>query len=299
MIRVPVPLRRPLLRRARRRRRAPTRWPTSLPAGARRVAVVTQAGIAVDVEPGREHRDRSRSATARRPRRWPPSRTSAARFARVGPHPGRRAWWPSAAAWSPTRPASPPPSTTGASPVVHVPTTLLGMVDAAIGGKTGVNLPEGKNLVGAFWQPAAVLCDTDAAGHAARRGSAAAGSARWPSTTSSPGTTCSPCRSTSGSAACVAIKAAVVAGDEREERPAAGHRSTTATPSPTPSRSPATTTCATARRSAIGLVYAAELAAALGRIDAGPGGRAPARASTPTTCRRRCPPASTPTSWWR
>jgi 3-dehydroquinate synthetase len=46
-------------------------------------------------------------------------------------------------------------------PVVQVPTTLLGMVDAAIGGKTGVNLPEGKNLVGAFWQPSAVLCDTE------------------------------------------------------------------------------------------------------------------------------------------
>jgi 5-deoxy-5-amino-3-dehydroquinate synthase len=45
--------------------------------------------------------------------------------------------------------------------VVHVPTTLLAMVDAAIGGKTGVNLPEGKNLVGAFWPPAAVVCDTD------------------------------------------------------------------------------------------------------------------------------------------
>ena len=45
--------------------------------------------------------------------------------------------------------------------VVHVPTTLLGQVDAAIGGKTGVNLPEGKNLVGAFWQPGAVLCDTE------------------------------------------------------------------------------------------------------------------------------------------
>ena len=44
---------------------------------------------------------------------------------------------------------------------VNVPTTLLGQVDAAIGGKTGVNLPEGKNLVGAFWQPSAVLCDTD------------------------------------------------------------------------------------------------------------------------------------------
>ncbi|MDQ1375782.1 MAG: 5-deoxy-5-amino-3-dehydroquinate synthase, partial [Actinomycetota bacterium] len=46
-------------------------------------------------------------------------------------------------------------------PVVHVATTLLAQVDAAIGGKTGVNLPEGKNLVGAFWQPAAVLCDTE------------------------------------------------------------------------------------------------------------------------------------------
>ncbi|MGH9130982.1 MAG: 3-dehydroquinate synthase family protein [Acidimicrobiales bacterium] len=46
-------------------------------------------------------------------------------------------------------------------PVVHVATTLLGQVDAAIGGKCGVNLPEGKNLVGAFWQPAAVLCDTE------------------------------------------------------------------------------------------------------------------------------------------
>ena len=44
---------------------------------------------------------------------------------------------------------------------VHVPTTLLGQIDAAIGGKTGVNLAEGKNLVGAFWQPAAVLCDTE------------------------------------------------------------------------------------------------------------------------------------------
>ena len=44
-------------------------------------------------------------------------------------------------------------------PVVHVPTTLLAMVDAAIGGKTGVNTPEGKNLVGAFHPPAAVLCD--------------------------------------------------------------------------------------------------------------------------------------------
>ena len=47
-------------------------------------------------------------------------------------------------------------------PVVHVSTTLVGMVDAAIGGKTGVNIPEGKNLVGAFWQPSGVVCDLDA-----------------------------------------------------------------------------------------------------------------------------------------
>ena len=43
--------------------------------------------------------------------------------------------------------------------VVQVPTTLLGMVDAAVGGKTGVNVAAGKNLVGAFHPPAGVLCD--------------------------------------------------------------------------------------------------------------------------------------------
>ncbi|MFL5580556.1 MAG: 3-dehydroquinate synthase [Gemmatimonadaceae bacterium] len=46
-------------------------------------------------------------------------------------------------------------------PVVQVPTTLLAMIDASIGGKTGVDTPQGKNLVGAFHQPAAVVADTD------------------------------------------------------------------------------------------------------------------------------------------
>jgi 5-deoxy-5-amino-3-dehydroquinate synthase len=45
--------------------------------------------------------------------------------------------------------------------VVHLPTSLLAQVDASVGGKTAVNLPAGKNLVGAYWQPSAVLCDTD------------------------------------------------------------------------------------------------------------------------------------------
>ena len=45
--------------------------------------------------------------------------------------------------------------------VVQVPTTLLGMVDAAVGGKTGIDIPAGKNLVGAFHPPAAVVCDLE------------------------------------------------------------------------------------------------------------------------------------------
>ncbi|MBR5232206.1 MAG: 3-dehydroquinate synthase [Clostridia bacterium] len=45
---------------------------------------------------------------------------------------------------------------------VQMPTTLLAMVDASVGGKTAVDLPQGKNLCGAFWQPSLVICDTDA-----------------------------------------------------------------------------------------------------------------------------------------
>lgn len=48
--------------------------------------------------------------------------------------------------------------------VVQVATTLAGMVDAAVGGKTGINIPEGKNLVGAFHPPAGVICDLSALG---------------------------------------------------------------------------------------------------------------------------------------
>ena len=45
--------------------------------------------------------------------------------------------------------------------VVQIPTTLLAAIDSSVGGKTGVDLPAGKNLCGAFWQPSLVLCDPD------------------------------------------------------------------------------------------------------------------------------------------
>jgi 5-deoxy-5-amino-3-dehydroquinate synthase len=98
---------------------------------------------------------------------------------------------------------------------VNVATSLLAQVDAAIGGKTGVNLPEGKNLVGAFWQPNAVLCDTESLRTlpprewACGRGEVA----KYAFLGDAP-TADQPIEEQV--ARCVGIKAAVVADDERE-----------------------------------------------------------------------------------
>ncbi len=70
--------------------------------------------------------------------------------------------------------------------VVHVPTTLLAMVDAAVGGKTGINTAQGKNLVGAFHEPAGVLCDLDALDYAAAEPTSWPGWPRWSRPGSSP-----------------------------------------------------------------------------------------------------------------
>ena len=110
---------------------------------------------------------------------------------------------------------------------VHVPTTMAGMVDAAVGGKTGVDHPRGKNLVGAFAQPRAVVIDPGAlaslparelrAGFAEliKHGFILDGGlvADLEQTGGDPGRL----SSSSFIARSVAIKAAVVAGDEREE----------------------------------------------------------------------------------
>jgi 5-deoxy-5-amino-3-dehydroquinate synthase len=130
-----------------------------LPPGARRATVVTQAGIGVDVDPGVPCQvvmipdgEKAKSlATVEEICRFMARGdmhrsdvvvavgggvvTDVAGYAASSYHRG--------------------------TAVINVPTTLLGQVDAAIGGKTGVNLPEGKNLVGSFWQPLGVLCDTE------------------------------------------------------------------------------------------------------------------------------------------
>jgi len=163
---------------------------------------------------------------------------------------------------------------------VNVATTLLGQVDAAVGGKTGVNIPEGKNLVGAFWQPKAVLCDTEVlaslpprewasgrgemAKYAFLGGVAGAGG--------DPDASLLALSLPEQVARCVAIKADVVASDERE-----GDRRMLLNYGHTLAHALEASTFDGAagwdlrhgEAVAIGLVFAAMLARRLGRIDDG------------------------------
>ena len=148
--------------------------------------------------------------------------------------------------------------------VVHVATTLLGQVDAAIGGKTGVNLPEGKNLVGAFWQPAAVLCDTEVlAALPPREYLSGCGEMAKYHFLGGEGLEDMPLDERV--AACVRIKAEVVASDERE-----GGRRAILNYGHTLGHALETAGSYDLRHGeavAIGLVFAARLARRLDRID--------------------------------
>ena len=148
--------------------------------------------------------------------------------------------------------------------VIHMPTSLLGQIDASIGGKTGVNLPEGKNLVGAFWQPTAVLCDTSVLDTLPERemlsGYGEMAKYHFLGSGNLDGLNLE-----EKIARCVEIKAQVVASDEREAGTRAilnyGH---------TLGHALETTENYDLRHGeaiAIGLVFAAELAHKLGRID--------------------------------
>jgi 5-deoxy-5-amino-3-dehydroquinate synthase len=190
-----------------------------LPQGAQRAAVVTQPAVGVAVDPGVEHEvffmDDGEHAKCmesvedlcRQFANWGLTRadvvvavgggvvTDTAGFAAAVYHRGVA--------------------------VVHVATTLLAQVDAAIGGKTGVNLPEGKNLVGAFWQPAAVLCDTEVLQSLpAREYLSGCGEMAKYHFLGGEGLDDLPLDEKV--ARCVAIKAAVVAADERETPGGAG-----------------------------------------------------------------------------
>ncbi len=234
-----------------------------LPADTRRVAIVTQAGIGVDVDPGLPHEvfvigdgEAHKSLATIETlcsefAQWGLTRadcvvgvggglvTDVAGFAASVYHRGL--------------------------PVVHVATTLLGQIDAAIGGKTGVNLAEGKNLVGTYWQPSAVLCDTDVLAtlppREMRGGLGELAKYHWLG-----GGRLDELPLDERVAACVRIKAEVVASDERE-----GGRRALLNYGHTLAHAIETGGAYDLRHGeavAIGLVFAAELAHRTGRIDA-------------------------------
>jgi 5-deoxy-5-amino-3-dehydroquinate synthase len=236
--------------------------PDLLPAGIARAAVVTQDGIGVTVDPGVEHRVFTI-----------PDGEAAKNLATVE---GLcRAW----AAWGLTRRDVVVAVGGGVTTdlagfaaamfhrgvaVVHVATTLLAQVDAAIGGKTGVNLPEGKNLVGAFWQPSAVICDTatldSLAPRERRNGLGEMAKYAFLGVDDLPSMEID-----DAVAACVRCKADVVASDERE-----GGRRAILNYGHTLGHALETATHYELRHGeavAVGLVYAAQVALRLGRID--------------------------------
>jgi 5-deoxy-5-amino-3-dehydroquinate synthase len=148
--------------------------------------------------------------------------------------------------------------------VVQIPTTLVGMVDAAIGGKTGVNIAQGKNLIGAFWQPSAVLCDIDALKTLPDR-ETRCGLGEVAKYHFLTGDDLLALELSARIARCVEIKADIVAADEREQGGRAvlnyGHTLAHALERSSDFE------LAHGEAVAIGMIFAAHLAQSLGRID--------------------------------
>jgi 5-deoxy-5-amino-3-dehydroquinate synthase len=233
-----------------------------LPVGVQRAVVVTQAAVGVDVDPGVEHVVLT-VGEGEATKNLETVEELCRRFAQYGLTRGDVVVAVGGGVVTDTAGFAAAVYHRGV-PVVHVATTLLGQVDAAIGGKTGVNLPEGKNLVGAFWQPAAVLCDTEVLEtlppREYRSGLGEMAKYRF---LGAPDLLDLPLDERV--AACVRIKAEVVASDEREGSRRAilnyGHTLAHALEIATAFE------VTHGEAVAIGLVFAAELACRLGRID--------------------------------
>ena len=156
---------------------------------------------------------------------------------------------------------------------LSIATSLLAQVDAAVGGKTAVNLAEGKNLVGAFWQPSAVLCDTEVLSSLPPREWACGRGeiAKYALLRGEGGRELLDLDLHDQVASCVADKALVVVGDERESGQRAllnyGHTLAHALEALDLERGETTLDLKHGEAVAIGLMFAATLAFDLGRID--------------------------------
>ena len=186
-----------------------------------------------------------------------------------------------------------------------MPTTLLGMVDAAVGGKTGVNTAAGKNLVGAFHPPAGVLCDlatldtlppSDLTRRAGRGGQVRLH--RRPGDPrpdrGRPGGRVRPDRPVLRELVERAIRVKAAGGRARTcASPGCARSSTTATPSATRSSSAEGYRWRHGHAVSVGLVYAAELARLAGRLDDGDR----ASGTAPCCARSACRPRYRPDAW--
>lgn len=247
-----------------------------LPAGVRAAAVVTQPGIEVEVEPGVPCR-RFELPAGEAAKTMASVERLCRGFAEAGLSRADVVVAVGGGVVTDTAGFAAASYLRGVS-YVNVATTLLAQVDAAVGGKTGVNLPEGKNLVGAFWQPASVLCDTEVLGALPRREWASgygevakcAFLERSPGE-GAPGMTLAELPLDDQVAWCVGLKASVVAADEREggRRMVLNYGHTLAHALEAVGLAGGPVDLRHGEAVAVGLVFAAQLAERLGRIDGG------------------------------